>query len=130
MKKFDINPLFLLLSSVLIFLISIISLNSSSIKKEKEINLLMENKKIIKKYNSLKYTWVNKDNQEKIVNNIIKQQNIKNANILINKDKIKVVINSNTKVLHRFVNKLLNEKLNVIKLKLTKNKLIFEVGLL
>jgi len=130
MNKFDINPLFLLMSTIVILMISIISLNKSSVNKNKNIININKNIEIINKYNSLKNTWINAKKQESLVNNIIKQQKIRNANILINKDKIKVIINSNPKVLHRVINKLLNKKINIIKLKLSKNQLVFEVGLL
>jgi hypothetical protein len=130
MKKFDINPLFLLISSTILLIISILSLNSSYIEKDKKISNINKNIKIIKRYNTLKNTWVDVKKQEKIINNIINQQQIQNARLVIDKNKIKVTIISNTKVLHRFINKLLNEKLNIVRLKLYKDKLIVEVGLL
>ena len=130
MKKFDINPLFLVLASIFIFFISLYSLNNSKINQDKSLENFNKNIKIIKEYNSLKNIWTNAKKQEKLINKIIKQQHIKNANIQTNQNKIKVTIISNTKVLNRFVNKILNEKLNIVKLKLSKDKLVFEVGLL
>jgi len=130
MKKFDINPLFLVFAVLLIFGISIYSLNLAKANALISKNTINKNIKIVKQYDILKNTWTNTKKQENIINKLLKKQNIKNANILIKNNKIIVTINTNTKVLHRFVNKLLNKKLNIIKLKMSNDTLKFEVGLL
>lgn len=130
MKKLNIDPLFLLLSSIVLFVLSIYILNTTYSKKTKSFDEFKNNSVIIKKYNNLKNTWAKKDIQVKKINQLIKRLNIKNANITQNANKIKVKIKSDINKIDRFTNKLLNEKLNITKLKITKDELSFEVGLL
>ena len=130
MKKFDINPLFLLFSSLLIFIISIYSLSTTKSNKQKSIDEFTKNNIIINEYKNLKNTWINKKVQRQIIDKLIKILHIENSNITQNKNKITVSIKkSNIQTINKFVNKLLNKKLNIIKLKITKNTLFFEVGL-
>jgi len=130
MKKFDIDPLFLLVSSLFIFLLSIYILSNTKDQKIQSYNEFNKNIGIINQYSSLKSSWIDKKIQLKKVNKLIKVLHIKNAKIIQNSNKITVEIKSNINTLHRFLNKLLNEKLNIVKLKISKDTLKFEVGLI
>ena len=130
MKKFDIDPLFLLVSSLFIFLLSIYILSNTKYQKIQSYNEFNKNIGIINQYSSLKSSWIDKKIQLKKVNKLIKILHIKNAKIIQNSNKMTVEIKSNINTLHRFLNKLLNEKLNIVKLKISKDTLKFEVGLI
>ena len=130
MKKFDINPLILLIAAMVIFLISIISLNSKQVEKNKSEYNFTKNKEIINSYSNMNNNWANLKVQENIINKLLKTLKIKNASLKIKNAKIVVNIKANKNILNRFINKLLNEKLSLIKLKLSKEKLSFEVGII
>jgi len=130
MKKFDIDPLFLLVSSLFIFLLSLYILSNTKNQKIQSYNEFNKNAKTINQYSSLKSSWIDKKIQLEKINKLIKVLHIKNAKIIQNSNKITVEIKSNINTLHRFLNKLLNEKLNIVKLKISKDTLRFEVGLI
>jgi len=130
MKKFDIDPLFLLVSSLFIFLLSLYILSNTKNQKIQSYNEFNKNAKTINQYSSLKLSWIDKKIQLEKINKLIKVLHIKNAKIIQNSNKITVEIKSNINTLHRFLNKLLNEKLNIVKLKISKDTLRFEVGLI
>jgi len=129
MKKFDIDPLFLIVSSLFIFLLSLYILSNTKNQKIQSYNEFNKNVRTINEYSSLKLSWVDKKTQVEKVNKLIKVLHIKNAKIIQNSNKITVEIKSNVNTLHKFLNKLLNEKLNIVKLKISKDTLRFEVGL-
>ncbi len=130
MKKLDIDPLFLIFSVLIIFILSIYTLNNKKEQKLDSFRSYIENKSTIIKYNDLKKSWATKSVQISKVNNIIKTMNIKNANIIQTNNKIEVNIKSNINNIHRFTNKLLNEKINIKRLKITKDSIYFQVGLI
>ena len=130
MKKFDIDPLFLLVSSLFIFLLSLYILSNTKNQKIQSYNEFNKNAKTINQYSSLKSSWIDKKIQLEKINKLIKVLHIKNAKIIQNSNKITVEIKSNINTLHRFLNKLLNEKLNIVKLKISKDTLMFEVELI
>ena len=130
MKKFDIDPLFLLVSSLFIFLLSLYILSNTKNQKIQSYKEFNKNAITINQYSSLKSSWINKKIQVDKINKLIKILHIKNAKIIQNSNKVTIEIKSNINILHRFLNKLLNEKLNIVKLKISKDTLMFEVELI
>jgi predicted PurR-regulated permease PerM len=124
----NINPLFLLIASAFILFISIYSINSVNSKS----NIISKNyknyKKIALKYNNLKEQWTDVKSQKKLLEKLIQKNKVKNTNIKQIQNTLKVKItNIDTKKLHNFINKLLNTKLSIYKLKFGKNYIEFEV---
>ncbi|MEA3498624.1 MAG: hypothetical protein U9R16_06140 [Campylobacterota bacterium] len=125
-----INPLFVLLFSFLLFIYSLISLNSSNIKLENIKDETKEYLSIATKYNSLNKAWGDSRDTKKLCEKILNSSNIKNAKIVSNGKSIKIQIkNSDKKSLDRFMNKILNETIVVLSFSLRKNSLDLEVGL-
>ena len=125
----NINPLFMLFASFFIFLISIYSLNIAN----KNYNIQKENyknyKNVALEYKRIKEEWINIKSQRKLIEKLLLNNKIKTASIKVVSKTLKVGIsNINTNKLHRFINKLLNTKLSIYKLKFTKNYIEFEVG--
>jgi len=125
-----INPFYVLIFSVLLFLYSIINLNSVSskfvLKKEttKKYILLAE------RYNNLQKTWGKENKTIKLINKIIKSTHIQNANINKLNKIVKIRIKDTTiEVLDKFFNKILNEHLIINKFTLTKSELTMEIGI-
>jgi hypothetical protein len=127
-KKID--PLYILVFTILLFVLSIILFNNS----KKELNssqLELENvsKKGLDYYN-LKNNWQNRNNTIKIIDNIIQVVKLKQIDKKILKKKIKIKFKSNSsKKIDKFINKILNQKLNILKLDINKNSVDLEVGL-
>ena len=126
----NINPLFLLIASLFIFLISIYSLNIANSNYNIEKNNYKKFENIALEYKMLKKDWIDIKAQKKIIEKLLLNNNIKTASIKENKNNLKInIVNISTAKLHKLINKLLNTKLSVSKLKFTKNYLEFEVGI-
>ncbi len=124
-----INPIFLLLGSIFVLLISVVLFFSAinNIKK-KEINY-QNYKKLALEYNEVFSSWSDIQKQKIIMEKLIKSSNINNAEIVYKNKQIKVkVSNITTQKIHDFTNKLLNKKLNITKLIIKENFLEIEVG--
>jgi len=128
MKNLNINPLFLLLMSFSILLISIYSFNMASKNIINETKKFNEYKKMAIKYNDLKKSWSNIQNQKELINKAIVSSGVKNANIELKNNTIKVKIkNISIKKLNKLVNKILNKKLNIVRFYFNNNSLEIEV---
>lgn len=124
-----INPFYILLLSAIIFVYSIFALQngysdlSIASKENKEFT------NIANRYNGLQKVWGDNKATLKKIENIIKQSNIKNANIVSNDKTIKIEIkNTSLKSIDKFINKLFNESIEVLNFSLTKKSLDIEVG--
>lgn len=124
-----INPFYILLLSAIILVYSIFALQngytdlSIASKENKEFS------NIANRYNSLQKVWGDNKATLKKIENIIKQSNIKNANIISNDKTIKIEIkNTSLKSIDKFINKLFNESIEVLNFSLTKKSLDIEVG--
>jgi len=87
-----------------------------------------EYKKMAIKYNDLKKSWSNIQNQKELINKAIVSSGVKNANIELKNNTIKVKIkNISIKKLNKLVNKILNKKLNIVRFYFNNNSLEIEV---
>ena len=124
------NPLFILLVSFIIVLMSVFFLiqEKANIKNaEIEYN---DFKIIALKYQDKQNSYHDANKIIKSLESIIKKSNVKNVNITQEKTKIVLIIQkSNTRILDNLMNKILNHKFNIKKLELTNNSLRIEVGL-
>jgi hypothetical protein len=128
MKKID--RLYMLIFSVTLLLISIISYNLSfNNLKTLEVELIDINNIGIE-YSNTKKDWGDRKQSILTIEKIIKSTNLKTIDKKILKNKIKIKIeNVSLKTMDKFVNKILNAKLNIIKLNITKNSVELEVGI-
>ncbi len=125
-----LKPMYILLFSFVLFLYSIINLNLVNNKLTQTKKESTKYLKIANKYKDLKISWGDIKNQEKRIYSIIKISNIQNANIVKTGKTIKIDIKNLTpRVLDKFINKILNEKIVVDNLILTKSSLTMEVGI-
>ena len=128
-----INPIYIFIISLCLFLYSVFELN---IANDKLIDIKEQNKQYIKvanKYNALQKAWGNnakrKKTLEKRIEKFLRISNINNVNIIKSGKTIKIkIVNSNIKALHKFMNKILNEKMIIKKFSLTKSSLNLEIG--
>jgi len=129
MKKID--PLFLLLSSIVIFLIAIFKLNdieNNYIDKKLDYH---NYQLLALKYNSKYKLYSDKNIVLKKIQTILNLSNISNATINKSTRKISIYIKDiDIKKVDKVINKLLNTKLNLVGLKITKNSVYFEVELI
>jgi len=123
------NPFYILLFSVLIFSYSVFALKNgySDLSVESKDN--KEFISVANRYNTLQKAWGDNSSTLKKIENIIKQSNIKNANIISNDKVIKIEIkNTSLKSIDKFINKLFNESIEVLNFSLTKKSLDIELG--
>jgi hypothetical protein len=125
-----VNPLFVLIVTIIILFISIFYKQ----QEQQRLSILNEDYKsleiVAKKFTSMDKSYQNSEHIMKTIENVIGKSNIKNVDITKNKSKIILEIkNSNSRSLNNFVNKVLNEKLNIKKFQLQEDKLLIEVGL-
>lgn len=127
----NINPLFLTISCIMILFIAIFSQDSAKNNLELQKKEFEEFKLLAVKYKTQKQSWSDKKVITNTIQKILKSSGIKNANI-IQKDKLIIVqmVSLNITQIQKFINNLLNEKINIKKLDLTNNKIILNIGLL
>jgi hypothetical protein len=125
-----INPLYIFIFSVVLFLLSTISIISSSSSlqfKKEDINKYII---VANRYNNLQKSWGKNSGAKNTINKILKSSNIQNASINKTSNTIKIYIkNTSIDILDKFINKVLNEHLIIKKFTLTKNELQIEVGI-
>lgn len=127
-----LNPLYILILIITIFIISFVKLND--IKKDydvlnREATTFKQKAKSFKEY---KQTWFNKKRVTKKIDNIIKSSTFKKEKILKTQtsNMIRVKIESlNPRILNKFLNRVLNEKLIIRKLDIKKTSILFEIVL-
>ena len=124
-----INPLMLLLLSATIFVSSLVLLKQSKEELIQTSSELTEFHRLSNKYQNLKTSWDQKKNTIKLIDKIIKNTRLKNVDKKIEKKRVIIKIsNESLKNIDKFINKLLNEKLNILKLNITQNSVELVVG--
>ncbi|WP_044417267.1 hypothetical protein [Halarcobacter anaerophilus] len=127
-----INPFYLITLFLLLFILSLFSLNK---EKESLKNIENEKKELFKlsqEYKDYKNSWFDKKQIEQRVSRIIKSITFKDEKILTSQTKniIKIKIESqNEKILEKFLKKVLNEKFIIKKLEVKKESMYFEIGI-
>ena len=125
----SINPIFFLLSSIVILFIALFSFDKAKSNLKIEVLEYQEFKELALVYNNKRIFFSDKKSITKRVQQILSSSNIKNASILQKDKKIILRITSiNTTMVQKFINKILNEQFNIIKLEILKNKLTLEIG--
>jgi hypothetical protein len=125
------NPIFVIVASLFIFGISIFSLNSAKINSENAKESFIEFESIANNYHVFNTKYSNKKDIRKAIDNIIKSSRIRNVNILESKNKITVRMTSvKIKKVHKFINKVLNERFNIINLTIEKDFVLLEIGII
>ncbi len=126
-----INPLYILVLLGTIFFLSFYILNESIYdfnKKNHEYNNIQIK---AKEYKDFRTTWNNKKYATNVINQILKNSSFTNQKILRvdSQNSIKIKIQSNEqKILDNFLNKILNKKLILKKLELSKRYINLEIG--
>jgi hypothetical protein len=124
-----INPLYILLFSIVLFIFSIINLNTANDGLSKIKEQSKEYLQIANKYNALQNAW-GQNKPKKKIEKILQLSNIQNANIITNNKSIKIIIkDTKLNLIDKFMNKILNETIKVKKFTLTNNSLDLEVGI-
>lgn len=125
-----LNPLYILALIVTILIISFVSLDN----KRSQHNSLSKNTNSLeqkaKSFKDTKDSWFNAKRVEKQIDRIINSSIFKKAKILKaqNGKLIKVKIETlNQKILDKFLNRVLNEKIILKKLEIKKTSIYFEV---
>jgi hypothetical protein len=125
-----INPLYVLLFAVLLFIYSAIMLNSVDLTLKDERIKFKNYSKIASRYHHLKDAWKNGDVTKKKIDRILKLYNIKDATINKSYKGLSIKIdNINANISHKFINKILNETIIVYSFKIKKKNLTLKVGL-
>ncbi|MBT4708403.1 MAG: hypothetical protein HOJ96_01930 [Campylobacteraceae bacterium] len=128
MKKLD--PLYVILLSIVVLIVSIILFNSSIKKLNKSQDELKNISLIAINYSNMKNDWNDKKNTIIKIDQIIRSLKIKRIDKKITKKKIKIKIEDvSSNNLDKFINKVLNKKLNILKLDITNNSINLEVGI-
>jgi len=128
MKKLD--PLYVILLSIVVLIVSIILFNSSIKKLNKSQDELKNISLIAINYSNMKNDWNDKKNTIIKIDQIIRSLKIKRIDKKITKKKIKIKIEDvSSNNLDKFINKVLNKKLNILKLDITNNSISLEVGI-
>ncbi|XOB63361.1 hypothetical protein ACMC56_06020 [Campylobacterota bacterium DY0563] len=127
-----INPIYILAFVVVVFFISISTLNNKENEfknLKKEITDLDTKGKIFSEY---KNNWFNKNTVINKIDKIVKNAAYKNEKILKTQTKNVVRIkfeSNNTKLLNSFLNRVLNEKFLLKKIDIEKTSIYLEIGL-
>jgi len=127
MKK--INPMTIVLISLLFAVLSLVLLKQSTTKLKEQNSILIDTKTIANQYSSLKKSWNNPKQISKIINKIKRQLRLKKLSIVDNKKKITITIKNETlNNINKFINKICNANLIILKLNITKDSVYLEIG--
>ena len=125
----NINPLFLLIASLIVLFIAIFSFNKAQKQLLIEQEEYQEFKQLSLRYNKQRDTFSNGTNIIKRIQKLLLNSNIRNAEILHKNKKITIKISSlNINLVQKFINKILNERFNIIKLNIIQDKITLEIG--
>ena len=126
-----INPIFLILSALFILGISLFNISEEKINYKIQKAKFIEFKNLALKYGEYQQNYSDKKFIIKRLEKIISSSKIINANILQESKSITIKLN-NLKVnqINKFVNTILNQRFNIIKLKITTNNIILEIGII
>ncbi len=123
-----INPLYILLFVFTILLISFTQLNTIKDEYTQKAQAFNGFKKDTKVYTDLKTRWDSKTEQKKIIQRVISS----NRSIEVKEYKNKTILtlrSKNNRDIEKFVNKILNESLIILKLDIKPQIAVFELGL-
>ena len=127
MKK--INPMTIVLISLLFAVLSLVLLKQSTTKLKEQNSILIDTKTIANQYSSLKKSWNNPKQISKIINKIKRQLRLKKLSIVDNKKKITITIKNETlNNINKFINKICNANLIILKLNIKKDSVYLEIG--
>jgi len=127
-----INPLYILA------LFLVLALYSFTVVKDKEQDFLSHNAEFnqlltkAKEYKKLKSNNIDRNKVIKTINQITTDSRFKKAKITTNKSKKSISLKIKTddfRLLNKFVNRVLNEKLSILKLEIKRNKINMDIGL-
>ncbi len=128
LKKID--PLYVLLLSIAVLFVSIVSFNKSKINMQNSQDELINLHAIASNYSQMKKDWGSSEHTIKIIDNIITSVGINTLDKKITEKKITIKIDKlSLQKIDKFVNKILNEKLNILKLNISGTSLELEVGM-
>ena len=124
-----INPSYLFLVTLVIMLFSIVQLDKTysvlKVNQQEDIQYL----KLANKYKKLKTTWANNTTKKNIIS-IVKILHIKNITIDERDNILKIQLkNSNSLIIDKLLNKLLNSAIIINNFKITNNSLKMEVSI-
>ena len=126
-----INPIFLIVSSIFILIISVLNLNSQKEIYIKEKQKFEKFDTLAFKYSMLQTSYNNKKIIIKNIQSIIRLSKINKSNIQEQNNTIIVKLtNLKTKQINKFVNNLLNKRFNILKLEVSTNKIVLEIGII
>ena len=103
--------------------------NKNALKIKSEKATIFE--KSAAEFSTLKKGWFNKNETKKQIHYLVKDRKFKNAEVIKTDEKTKTIIQLKSKdknVVNQFVNKLLNKKLLINKLDITKSSVNVEVS--
>lgn len=127
-----INPLYIL---ALLFVLLFYSFSLVNTKEKEFLGKNTEYNNLVvkaKEYKSLKTNNINKNRVISIINSITTDSRFKKAKIRSNKSKNSINLNIQTsdfKILNKFINRILNEKLSILKLEIKADKINLEIGI-
>lgn len=127
-----LNPLYVLLLCVTLFLVSIFLLNGKKSSFEETNKEYINLKSKSKEYKTLLNDWKNEKNVDLLLEQILKNKILESAKIFKTKNQnyIALKIESNdSKVLDYFLNKVLNKPFIIKKLEVNKSYIDLQIGI-
>ncbi|PLY08329.1 MAG: hypothetical protein C0625_01720 [Arcobacter sp.] len=127
-----LNPAYLLGLIVIIFIISSVSVSNQKEKYKNSIQAYESMKIKSKNFKEYKQTWFNKSEVRKKIDSIVRNSTFRKEKILKVEQSniIKLKIESrNPRVLNKFLNRVLNEKIILKKLDVQKRSISMEIGI-
>ncbi len=127
-----LNPLYVLLLCVTLFLVSIFLLNGKKSSFEETNKEYINLKSKSKEYKTLLNDWKNEKNVDSLLEQILKNKILESAKIFKTKNQnyIALKIESNdSKVLDYFLNKVLNKPFIIKKLEVNKSYIDLQIGI-
>ena len=130
-QKFKkIDTIYILAGSFVLFLLSFSMWQNSQSTLNQSVEFVQTTKNNAVAYGAMKKDWGSSKEAVKRVEKILKNSHFKNIDKNIGSKKMKIKItNSSIQKIDKFVNKLLNTKLNITLLNISKNQVEIEVGL-
>ena len=124
-----INPVTILGISFIVLLSSLLLLKQSEeelIQKNKELAIFNI---VSNKYVTLKSSWDQKEKSIKLIDKVLSNLAIKNISKQVQKRKMIIKIkNEQIRKIDKFINKILNSNLNILKLNITDNSIDLVIG--
>ncbi|WP_072682461.1 hypothetical protein [Arcobacter sp. LA11] len=127
-----LNPMYILALMITVFIVSFVSVSNKKEEYKNSIQTYENVKMKSKDFKEYKKTWFNKNQIRRKIDNIVRNSTFRKEKILKveNSNIIKLKIESkNPRVLNKFLNKILNEKLILKKLDIQKRSISMEIGI-